>query len=403
MREIADPIFIYPLIDIYKKTKDDNCLFALLAIDSEEIVKLILELFDNIEPYKEDIGDIIAILDKYKYYDNQQIINLAGSYVENFPYKSLRDTWGFQSSYSLSRILSYLKNSKQINNYIEPLKTIFFSEELSRDERAVALKFFLRIDSSTQFRFLIDRHEGFKGSDTEIILSKELIGWRGTLVTKIKDLIVEKGGPRAKEIILEERNKLEEAEKKSKQVTQESEQKTFNNAALVSQIFELRKDINLKSISILGFKLFQDTELIAKQMKPSENESDLRDACIDLRGVLQNLDPKIKDNSLSNEEIAKLLPNSTESDLTKPINQLFLFLHSKKIAIDKNFFGLRILNQILNIFAAHPDSQEELIEILKKANLYDVFSQKKWSDMHRLIIEMYIAFLVKLNLSLKIE
>ena len=89
--------------------------------------------------------------------------------------------------------------------------------------------------------------------------------------------------------------------------------------------------------------------------------------------------------------------------MTKPLNQLHLFLKSKKFDIDSVLEEIQLLNGALNKVAHLSDVnvKKELITILKELKLADFYTNEEWSELHGGMLRVYRDSLDKLHSILK--
>jgi DNA-binding transcriptional MerR regulator len=161
----------------------------------------------------------------------------------------------------------------------------------------------------------------------------------------------------------------------------------------VETIITLREKINdvARSDKHIGFSIFPQNEAIFLQLKTANDDATLIRACVNLRGIIQNLSEDLSNHGLTTEEIKKLLPDTAEENLNKSVNKLFLYLSSRKFTVDNSVFGLKQLNQIVGLIGAHPrDEKDKLIKKLEEAKLDKAYREEEWDILHRSLLEKYI-------------
>ncbi|MDO8503449.1 MAG: hypothetical protein Q7S60_02040 [bacterium] len=402
MEEIGDPIFLEPIYDAYKRFQHTYIshyfVNAFEKFDSPKVLEIVTRIINDGNRKLSDFFWTLSTLDKHKEY-SPSLINIAGMFLKDFAEKGDKST-GISSDYELGETLRYLKNANSISVYEQELQQIIQNDSLDRETRSLALRYLLRIDSSRQFQYLIDEHPKIKGTDLEVIISKEITasGWKGGSVNKLKELILS-GSGRARDII-------EESVTKDKKLSEETEVKEsleYANSLMIADIAGLRNDINLISSSRvdIGFDLFPQSELLVLQQKVPKDEASLKSLCNDLRTVIQSTSEKLIDHGYSPEEITKLLPDTAERDFNKSLNRLFLFLNAKKIVVKRDLFGLRELVHFTSLVGPHPEERKELIKELKRQNLDEKYISKEWSEVHKYLLRKYKESLSKLKEALE--
>ncbi len=389
IKEINGPIFLYPVYEIYKRNKNKSYshyfLSTLNELNSSEIVSIAIEIGECPETSNTDRVYAVEIFKKRKYYEKPAIdIALASL------------SWFIEevgNVYNLHTLIPYLKDADLIGYVENDLRLIYLDDRFDTDVRKYAFGKWLEINPKKQLQTIIENFDEIhKDEEYEYIIAMVISAWKGTKIEELKKLILEKGGVKAKHIIERAKKKKEEKQKKAESVKQQAVQEKYSNADLVEEISGLREKINdaAKSHKHIGFSIFPQNEALFSQIKTANDRATLMMACVNLRGVIQNLSKDIGNHRLDNEAIKKLLPDTAEHDFNKSINKLFLFLHSKQFKIDADLFGLRKLNQILSFLGAHSKSEKpKLAEELKNAKLYEVYENEEWTVLHQNLLTKY--------------
>lgn len=404
MEEVKDNIFIYPIYSAFKKYSNrfssHYYVSAFEVFDSPDVLKIIKEIANK--PVK--ILNYIycfPVLSKYGCYEEVYIASLFEllKFLSIYPEKSdINDEW------MLSTVLDYLSNAGKLSDSYETLKEIFQIESINKEVRTVALSFFLKSNSSKAFDFLIDNFNLFSES-FQIILSKQIIKWEGNRVDKIKTLIKNGDVSRAKEIIEQFEKKAEE---KKQVIIKESKQKEiqeYGNVKIVTEIISIKEEINRLSVGNekFGFPILESDEKIISQQKTIIDESTLVLACNELRISLTTISDKLilpdrKEEILLNPLFSGIVVN----DLNKPLNKLWICLSYNEILVDGSVFGLRTLNKITSLIGPHKDQQRELVSLLKTNNMYSLYTDKKWDQLHTKFLEIYRDGLTEMKKALQI-
>lgn len=408
MEEIGDGVFLQPLLDAYQKHKNssfshyffgplsrirsenagkelNNLLLTHSGDDSKDLV-WILHALNEISYYSDDANEVADILIK--------------SYVDSIK----KDALGL-GSIDLDYALGYAKGAETLEKYEEILQEILFLEYLSRAEKSIALSYLLRLNPKKGILFLIDNYEDKIDTNEELetIIAKELLGWKGGNILKLKDLIIKKSKGRAKEILEEERKQDTEVQQKAKQQEVEKESNTYANMGIVKEIRELRKKINtLTQIKPdFQFRLLPHNELVFDQTIVTEDKGAFISALTDLRFIVVDIDKETKGHGFDDLTAMALLPTGvTKSELGKSLNQLYLFLTAKKIKTDDYFLRLRKLNQILSLLSSHPEAETKIVKILTEIGVIDEYKNDEWAKLHLFFLNDYKQILEDLHSAL---
>lgn len=395
MQEVKDPVFLRPILDGYERHKNSSIghyfISALGSINSEDIEKALDDLLNKILA-EERIGYLAWVLktmNAHDYYP-KEANEVAETYIKNYIDDQFRKDYRIDEI-DLSYLLSYLKKSKLIDKHQDILRILLFDSNLEKNEKKIILSYLINIKSTEQIKYFIEIYpDKIKGKGIEIMIVNELTGWTGGNVRRLKDLILENGQSRAREIIGEEDEKEKKEEIKSKKTAQQKEAVIYENIEVVEEISGLRKQINTKSQSHpnFQFKLFLDSELLIQQTKIATDKSSLVSSCVDLRSLIVKINKEVKNHGLGESTIDKLLPDTQEADKEKSLNQFYLYCKAKEIKVDSDCFGLRPLNKIVNLLA-HAEYEKELIKELTKVGILAMYKQQEWSKIHSYLLEQY--------------
>ena len=405
VKNVIEPIFIEPLLDAYLRTKNDDCLFALNAIKSNELVEIVQEKLGDIRQYKGDIPEIIDIFNSNKTY-TIEVSDIAGELLRDFfsfTQKEFDDKWGYFGSYGLERTLEYLKGAQKIDEYDSILDYIFFQGNMGKEYDRVILKYFIRIKPGEKMSMFIERYLDFKKTDKELVLSEELVGWKNGHVPELKKIIINNGSSRAREILEQEDAKNKKIMEDENKKTVEEQRIVFQNNQILQNIYDVRKSINIKSLAKEDFKfeLLESSEILWRQAKVATSEAELRDYCVDMRDTIKNINTKVNGHGFTDDKAIELIPGASKETIGGSVNQLALFLISRNKSVDLGLWGLRDLMHLVNLLAAHPNDMNDLISVLKKENLYTKYNDKKWGEMHGEMLIKYLNFLKKLDSGLE--
>ena len=396
MSETKNAIFLYPIYEAYKKHKStcySHCFISSLGrLDTDELIPIAIDIGEDQNIENIDRSYVVGIFKKRKYY-KENAINIALASLSLFI-----DQGG--DIYDLNVVIPYLEEAGLLGKIEEYLKSVYVDDRFNINTRGYALNKWFEINPKKHIQCVIDDYDRIKNNKNyETVVAKTICKWKGQKIEEFKKIILLKGSLRAKHIVATNQKKKEEKNEKDKNLEQQIIKEEYSNADLVDQIIGLRDKINSASRlnDRVKFTIFPSNEAIIQQIKTANNEATLVKACVDLRGIIQNLSKQFENHGLETEEIKKLLPDTEEHHFNKSINKFFLFLHSKKFKVDSSIFGLRKLNQVLSLFGAHSVSEKEKLEKnLKKMCLYKYYNEENWAFLHQNFLKMYKNSLDKL-------
>ncbi len=399
MDDINDPYFIYPIYDKYKQKKDDvishYLISSLREYKSDDANKILVEIALNPKTSDKDFEWVIPSLLKLSFYD-KGVVKRAEKLL-------LSINKGDEITL-LDDLVSYLKGAGVLGNHCEFLQKVFESDDFLTHTRKDLLGNLLRIDPKKYFGYYFDNyHNKIKDKKAEVIFAQEIVDWSNGIIPKFKEKIRNEGGSRAREIL---EKKLKSEIKKNNQKKEKVSIK-YSNAEIVEEIYNLRDSINIVTLGdeTIGFSLFPESGILIKQMKIVNDEDMLKSSCNDLRSFIKKVCKDVgRANKGINFDLAKkLIKNIEEDNLTKPLNQLHLFLKSKKFDIDSVLEEIQLLNGALNKVAHLSDVnvKKELITILKELKLADFYTNEEWSELHGGMLRVYRDSLDKLHSILK--
>ena len=395
--KLGEPIFLFPLYQAYKNNQISHIshyfLSAISKINSPDIAKIGFEIGENLSTSLTDIIYVLEIFDKAKTY-NQRAVNIALLALRRFINDNDPD------EYDLYSIISYLKNNNKLAIVESSLLTILSDKKFNTKSKEYAFGKWLEINPKQNLQAVIDGFEDIKKDNKkDIIIAKVIRTWKGTKTEELKNLIEKNGSIEASNIIKRSREK--DLEKNQKEIDKKNElvKKTYSTADLVEKISTLREKINEASITHenIGFKIFPPNEVIFTQLKTANDDATLIKICVRLREVIQNLSPDLGNHGLEVAKIKKLLPDTSNEDVNKSINKLFLFLSAKNFKVNDDVFGLRKLNRVVSLLGAHAVGEKNnLIKTLNENGLIQCYKEEEWGVLHKNLLKYYIEFLQKL-------
>lgn len=404
MEEINDPIFLQPIIDAYKKYKDTSSghyfLSALGPIQSKDIQTSLMELFQQIKG--DDSGKrsrlpwVVSAIREHKFYPeevNDVVLGVVKNFTDSIYFEPMS-----KYGYDLGSFLKYCAEAGIMEELTDSLKVLWEHKEVGKQEKAIILYRLLRIKSANPFDYLLENYKPMEDKDADVILSKELVGWTGRKVDKLKKIIMKSGYVRAQEILQAEKIEIEKKQKVEAQENQQKITETFSNSKIVHDIRTLRRQINNKALSNPNFQfnLFPANELLIDQSQNAKSREELTQHCIDLRSIISDIENGVSNHQLDQVAIDTLLVGIEEQDKGKTLNQLYLYLRSKGYEVDISLFGIRKLNRILSL-VAHPDDEKLLLKELKSQGLLDDYNIGNFSNVHHQLLIQYGHFLIELD------
>lgn len=378
MQEIKDPLFLHIIYNNYAKFKNTFISHyftgAPAYFDQADAEPIAIKLLAEKDIKDTDFSFGLESLQKFNIFE-PYYINKASEILYRIDLAD-KTYW-----FDFANLLAYLKKASALDHVLTKLEEILSSPEIHQDYRKTALYYFLRIQPSRdRFIFLIDNYQGMKSDQFDILISKEIIRWNGSLVKKLQEIILKNGCSRAKEII-SEASKLKG---KEEQKIEEKEINKFNNMQYVVDIIEIRNKINSYSKHHWGFNLFKERESIFKLSINCLDEPTFGQLCNDLRSVIISIDQEnTQSHGLTEENIRKLGFTPSNS----PLNNLYLFLHSKGVG-NNEFYSFREINRITGL-VGHPEKGDELIKLLHQRNLLKIYQEKNWSELHSQLLLAY--------------
>ena len=404
INNINSPSFCYPLYEVYKQNKKEAyshyILGAMRSINSDEIISIALEIGNESDTSVVDLGYIIKILKDRKFY-NPDSVKIGLNYFDQIIKQPI-----FCHTQDLDVIYTYSVDAGFFEKIESKIQMIYKDNNFELETRIYALNLNIILNPDIRIQELLDNYANLKkDEDLDIIIAKISTKWKGSQVDKLRELIKNTGGIRAKHIIESYEQKKEDEIVKAEKEKEEVIQKTYSNADIIEGIVKIRNEVNSvsKIKSNIKFELLPQNESIVKHLIASNDKPNFIQICSELRSYISEFNNNIKivDSEYSNEEKSKLLPDNTAtSDYNKPINRIFLFLKSREYELNNDVFGLRILNQIANL-VTHPKEEDKFKELLKKENILQLYEKEDFVSLHRTLLTKYLDFLQELLRSLK--
>lgn len=400
MAEIKDSVFIQPIFDAYQRLSHESFSHYFISVlntfQEKEILEILKAIVNNSSTSRTDVVWTIPGLLERKIFDPAIVNRIVGYLISS--------TESDLDRYELEDILKYLKAANVLPRYDYVVRNIFVDEQYDRNSRRVALNFLLNINPTESFDTLIQNYVKFKNKETENLIAREVLRWHGKKVEELKDKIINEGSDRAKEIILQAQKKAELQKVKQQEIIAREQKNLYANAPIIYQINELLRKINVETSGHqnIGFELLSGGHFLPDQLQIASDRSSLESYCSKLRACIIEISPKINQHGLSEDQISQLLPDVTEEDASKSLNQLYLYLHSRGITVEQSVFGLKQLYRATGLVSAHPEvNKETLLRALVKINASEFYRAEDWAILHQHLLKQYKICLEKMHDALR--
>jgi len=394
MGELLGEIYLYPIYDAYKKFKggvwSHAFISAIARIDSPDSLEILKAVADDANIHNGDYVECLGAFEKVSYFEEPFLTRaeaiLVDSYVQN------------KINYFLPELLRYLEKAGRLASHAQLLKALFENTKLEKDARRQALAAYLKLSPKKNISDFSENYAAIRNSDSEIILTKELLTWKGPAVEQFIAKVKSDGSPSARHLVQQkEEDKDRDREREVKRSVDE-----FSNGKEVAEIGAARKKINELSKSTSGIEtdIFPEDETIITQVSTVKTRDELVSKCSSLRELVQNISKGAREHGFDLEKAQEYLSTVNADSLNKSLTSLHLFLLRKGVKVPSNLFGLREIVTLSSLLAAHQEDPE-LLPTLKKHGLIDDYHSDKWGELHKRLLNMYVAALNKLITSLE--
>lgn len=395
MGESGDSIFVYPILDGYRKYKLSSIgyyfLWELSRLDYLNLGKRLNELLDNYEMQKEHIPMVLFFMAE-KNYSSNTANRMAGMYLDSCTDPEFRKDFNL-NGIGLGCLLSYLRRRDLIGRYEDRLRQLIFSKSTSRGEQALVLTYLFEADPEKQISYLIDNYsEKIQDTTLETSLAWELILCKAENTKKMKKLIMEKGGAEARKV-------LENLGRKIGAFQSDAPENTvYSNIDAILKIGLLRALINNRAIASqeFGFRIFPENYLLITQTHSIDDRDIFFELCKSLLEIIRNVDTQVGDHGYGREEAREILVDIEEGKEDMPLAHLLLFLNSRKVGVDYNFYGFRQLDRALESIVGHKED-DEFYAKLRRLGIEQMYREKKWHNIHSFFLNYYMQVLENMN------
>jgi hypothetical protein len=255
----------------------------------------------------------------------------------------------------------------------------------------MSLRLLLKIDKDAILTFIIENFDIIHGvALSEIVLAEIIVDWSGPKSDKIKGILKEKGGVRAKDIITKKEEEKEVKDKEKEKTDRDRILAEFPHSNIIVSISNsFNKANELFQTVPNGCDVFNETSLLINELAAVKDKNSLTKSCTNIRSIFEKINPSIYNKcDLDQEKIKSLFPIGTNSqDFNKPLNRLFLYLHFLGLSVDFEIYGLRKLNTVLTKIGSHQNDAPGVISALLAVDLVPLWHEEKWFELHsRLLI-----------------
>lgn len=391
MGESGDTIFVYPILDGYRKYKYSSvgyyCIWVLSRLDCTNLGKRLNELLESYEIQKEHIPMVLFFMAERDYFSNIGD-KIAAMYLDYCADPEFRKDFNL-NGLGFGCVLNYLLKEGSLGKYEDTLRDLIFSYDTDYVQRAVVLSYLLEYNQQRQIDYFIENYfTKIQKTDLEKNIAKKLVFCKADNVKKLKKLILDNGSDESVEIL----------DKVGKKVgsfrSSVPENIVYSNMGAVTKIAILRAQINRKTLTneSFGFRVFPENWLLAHQYQSIDDKEIFFDLCGDLLSIIRNIDPAVKNHGFSKREAREIWVSIAERKEDLLLPQLLLFLNSRKVGVDYNFFGFRQLDRALESIVEHKED-DEFFKKLRRLGVEQLYREKRWHSIHSFFLNYYLQVL----------
>lgn len=397
MGEDGSSIFVYPLLDGYKKHKYSSVgyyfIWNLSRLDYSETGKRLNELLENYEIHKEHIPMTLFFMGERGFFS--EIGNkMAEMYLDHYLDPDFRKDFGV-NSLGLGCVLDYIYEADALGKFEDKLRTLVFDDTISEGEKAGALSFLLEDCQDRQIKFLIDNYaEKIKGTTLENNLAKKLLLCMSEDGSRLKSMIIENGNKEASTILL----KYGDAGRR--EFERSGRTKTVYDCIKVTiKVGIIREQINKKTLANehFGFPVFSLNNLLIHQAQCVDDKDIFIEMCADLLEIIRAVSPEVRNHGLGNKEMEEILAGTPDEKKDLDLAHFLLYLSAKGIGVDYDFFGLRQLDRTLTLLLENGEENKEFFEKLENIGIAHLYRKNQWHKLHGYLMNSYLQSLENMN------
>lgn len=395
MGESGDGVFVYPILDGYKKYKSSSIgcyfLWSMSHLDYSNLGEALDELLGNYDVRIDHIPMVLFFMAE-RNYSSDIGDRMAAMYLDSCVDPEFRADFNL-NGVGLWCVLGYLYRENLLSQYEGKLRELVFSKNSSPVEQAVALSYLLEIRQEEQLGFFIDNYfTEIQNANVEKGIARKIVFCDTNNARKLKKLILENGGADAVAI-------LEKLGKKAGSFPPNApENVIYSNANAVTKIGILRAQINNKTLTSeeFGFAVFPGNELLIYLSHSLDDQEIFFSMCGDLLEVISDVNPDIKSHSFDKKEVLESPTDVAEDKEETLLARLISFLDSHEIVADYNFYGFRQLVLALELMVEH-EEDEKFFQTLRRMGVEPMYQEKKWHSLHSFFLNYYIQVLENMS------
>lgn len=395
MGEVGDPIFTYPMLDGYRKFKYSSVgyyfIWCLSRLDYANLGKRLNELLENYDIQKEHIPMALFFMAERGYF-SEFGNSIAAMYVDYCLDPEFRADFSLDGL-GLGCVLDYLHKAGGIAACQDKLREAFFDEYTNQNAKAMVLSYLLETNQEDQVDFLIENYfDRIRNTQLERSVAKKLVFCEADNAKKLKKLIMENGGNESVDVLARLGKKI------GSRHSDAARHAVYSNTDAVIKIGILRMQINRKTLNSeeFGFKVFPESWLVAHQFQSVDNSEIFFELCADLLAIIRGVDAAVRNHGLSRKEALEIWMNIPERKEEMGLPQLLLFLNSRKVGVDYNFYGFRELDRALEAIVEHRED-DEFYKKMRKLGVEQMYREKKWHNIHSFFLNYYMQVLENMN------
>ncbi len=392
MGESGDGIFIYPMLDGYKRFKNTTIgyyfLWNMSRLDYPELGKRLNDLLESYEIQKDHIPMALEIMAERRF-SSPIADKMAAMYIESYTDPEFRKDFKTTST-GLGCVAEYATRAGISERVEEGMRAILFDSGVGLGAKNIANTFLFTTQPKRHLDFLLVHYaDRIRGTELEAGIAKELIFCDAANARALKKLM-RSGGEEPALRILERGEAMEGLARRVKR-----EGLLYDNVQIVLRIGILRSQINCKALvsDLVGLELFPETELLVSQYQSVDDEEIFFSLCEELHRAIRLVNPELLKRSRADKQaVLQLTAFYEENDLAR----LFLYLINQGVAVDRNFFGFKNLDRgLVDLLTRREDPA--FYERLKRLGIDQLYRDRQWHKIHGFFLNYYAQVLETMN------
>ncbi|MFA7169620.1 MAG: hypothetical protein WC178_02090 [Candidatus Paceibacterota bacterium] len=396
MGESGNSIFVYPILDGYKKYKYSSLgyyfIWNLSRLDYPDLGERLNELLESYEIQKEHIPMALFFMSERRFFSN--IANrMVVMHLEHYLDAEFRADFGL-NSLGLSCVLNYAYKADILARFEKKLRELIFSDVLDEGEKAVAMSYLLESNQEKQIDFLIENYfDKIQKTNLEKNLARKLLFCKADNVRELRKIVIENGDD-ATAAFLSKQGAIS-FKKRKKDIEGGI---VYDCVDVVIKISIIREQINKKTLfnEQFGFSIFPLNDLLVHQSQCVDDKSIFMSMCTDLLQITRTVSFAVRKHGLNEKEAEKFLKGMPDDKKNLELAHLFLYLNSKKVGVDYDFFGLRQLDRTIELLLEDRGDQE-FFGKLENIGILKMYYQGQWHKIHSYLLNSYLQSLETMN------